>query len=440
MTIDSPIAPHSRSPWRRPKAVIFVVALVVRLIAAVVWWPDTQTDPDTYVGLARNVASGVGFCTPGTDNPTAYRPPVYPLMLATLVDVPGFRGGLAVPLWNILFDAATIGFVWSRLRFTSESMWGARTAVFVLAVDPLMVRYVALPMTELCFTCWSTAGLLLLSNLDNWRPSGGTKFDRYSWGFAGALLGVAALCRPSIWPFIAVFIGGSVSGTVWSAERRRELPKRLRELAAFGLGIGIIVSPWVLRNTLVLGRPILTTTHGGYTLLLGNNPVFYDEVARQPWGTVWSGDSLERWQRKMLADMDADLGPDADESAKDRWQANRAWEHIAADPTGFFAATWYRLRSFWSLAPRGADLVWVSWLVGLWYGAVFAAAAVGLAAMLWQRTSGTWVLLAYVAALQGVHLVYWTDARMRMPVHPVLAVFVAATVNALMSQRRRGSC
>ena len=34
------------------------------------------------------------------------------------------------------------------------------------------------------------------------------------------------------------------------------------------LGLSLVVVPWGIRNLIVFGRPIITTTHGGYTLLL----------------------------------------------------------------------------------------------------------------------------------------------------------------------------
>ena len=45
-----------------------------------------------------------------------------------------------------------------------------------------------------------------------------------------------------------------------------------------------VVSPWVIRNRLVFGRWIATTTHGGYTLLLGNNPDFYRHLRQRSVG------------------------------------------------------------------------------------------------------------------------------------------------------------
>ena len=55
------------------------------------------------------------------------------------------------------------------------------------------------------------------------------------------------------------------------------LKERLQRGALLVLSLVLVLSPWMVRNTLVLGEPVWTTTHGGYTLALANNPVYYDE-------------------------------------------------------------------------------------------------------------------------------------------------------------------
>ena len=39
-----------------------------------------------------------------------------------------------------------------------------------------------------------------------------------------------------------------------------------------------VLLPWAVRNALVLAEPIITTTHGGYTLALANNEVYYRDI------------------------------------------------------------------------------------------------------------------------------------------------------------------
>ena len=58
-----------------------IVLLAVVLRAAVMCVAaGAFDDPDNYLPMARSLASGEGFAFKG--RPTAYRPPLYPLMLA----------------------------------------------------------------------------------------------------------------------------------------------------------------------------------------------------------------------------------------------------------------------------------------------------------------------------------------------------------------------
>ncbi len=416
---------------RRSLLLLLAAAVAVRLIAAYVWRSDSQTDPDVYVALAQQVADGPGFCTPGTDQPTAYRPPGYPLVLAATLRCTGLPLYIAIPGWNIVFDVVSMLSVFAWIRYRSTDNWGPLLAMGLLAFDPLMVRYIPLPMTEAGFTACSTAAVLLLSRIVGTRPQESLVRTCSLWGVAGLLLGLAALSRPSIWPFIGVFSAAVLVGIASSPAARPTWKRRLAELVTFWLILAAAVSPWVIRNSLVFGHPVLTTTHGGYTLLLANNPVFYNEVARQPWGTVWSGESLSRWQAGMLAKLDAELGPTAGEVDKDRWQGALARRCITEDPAGFIAGMWYRCRSFWSLSPRGpaGELPSIiRWSISLWYAALFGLAFAGSVTLWRRRTSGLWVLLLFIVCLQGVHLVFWTDTRMRMPIHSLLAILATGVL------------
>jgi len=47
---------------------------------------------------------------------------------------------------------------------------------------------------------------------------------------------------------------------------------------------GLVLSPSMIRNLALFGEPVWTTTHGGYTLALANNPVYYRNVLDgEPW-------------------------------------------------------------------------------------------------------------------------------------------------------------
>ena len=70
---------------------------------------------------------------------------------------------------------------------------------------------------------------------------------------------------------------------------------RASRVLLLGMATVLTLAPWAWRNARVLGEPVWTTTHGGYTLALANNPVYYSDVLEGPPGTVWSGLHQAEW-------------------------------------------------------------------------------------------------------------------------------------------------
>lgn len=194
------------------------------------------------------------------------------------------------------------------------------------------------------------------------------------------------------------------------------------------VGTILVVGPWAVRNQIYLGSPVLTTTHGGYTLLLANNPVFYTDVVAHGWGTNWEKSSFDRWQSDLQAELLRQLGPNATEVERDRSQSLRAREFIKCVPRQFLDAAWYRTRSLWSPVPQRevASKVssWLVFAVGWYYTVVLSAFAVGMVVVAVRRQFHLWwALYAMVLTIQLVHVAYWTNARMRAPLVPVISLF-----------------
>ena len=78
------MSPSSR--WSDPLWAIVLLAVSLRA-AVMVRRFGAFDDPDNYLPLARSLAAGDGFCLQG--RPTAYRPPLYPLLLAPLIVAAG---------------------------------------------------------------------------------------------------------------------------------------------------------------------------------------------------------------------------------------------------------------------------------------------------------------------------------------------------------------
>jgi hypothetical protein len=181
------------------------------------------------------------------------------------------------------------------------------------------------------------------------------------------------------------------------------------------------VAPWAWRNAAVFGEPVWTTTHGGYTLALANNPVYYDEVVHGPPGAVWTGHNQWLWWDAVNRSMRGLPEPEAD-----RRMRREAWRVIAARPTDFVRASAARLGRFWALAPAAAVYPGPLRLAtALWTAPLWLALALGLA----RRDTWTWPRVAaplVLIGLSAVHTLYWTDMRMRAAVVPAVALVAAA--------------
>lgn len=412
---------------RRILAGILCLALAARCGVVVLRADQLTIDRDAYLGIAENLAAGKGFCTPGTTSPTAYRPPIYPLLVSAAMTVlPMFA---AVAVINILAGGITVWLVGRIGAVLGLGPYRHLAAMFV-AVDPLLLNATAQPMTEVVFTALVTAWLWAVTRRVE-------EVGQVDWRWAvlsGALFGFAALCRPTIWPLAGLM------GLTWmipSATRQWRRRDVLRALITISATL-LVVAPWVVRNHFVFGKPILTTTHGGYTLLLANNPVYFQEVVQQPWGKTWSGDSLSRWQAGFDQEMQDALGSPPGEAVRDAWMSAKARRYIRLEPMNFFQAMAHRVRCLWSIAPQGEGTSLpgvVRFGVAMFYALEYVAAIVGFGWIARRRQWPLWLPgLLLIVTIQGVHLAYWTDARMRTPLQPVLALLAANAV-----RRRSGT-
>jgi hypothetical protein len=197
----------------------------------------------------------------------------------------------------------------------------------------------------------------------------------------------------------------------------------------------IAISPWIIRNVIQFAKFIPATTHGGYTLALGNNPDFYRDVIHGSDEFPWNGDSLDRW--KSLVDG---VPPDS-ETASDAWYYKQAKVAIRNEPAAFIRSCLLRFCRYWAVSPAEDGLPkWIRFGTAFWYSTIW----LGLCLNVFQRA--IWrvrkmplkrscidfqkrivplILWAVVGAFLIVHLFYWTDTRMRAPLMPVLAVLAS---------------
>jgi hypothetical protein len=381
---------------------LLILSLVAR-VAVIAPGFGTLDDPDLYLPLARSLARGDGLCL-WKGMPTAQRPPLYPVLLAPIVglfDGPSLAAGIAV--LHLTLGLGTIALTYWTARRWGYGAVRSTIAATVVALDPVLLVQSRAVMTE------TLAAFLVASCL-----ASATVVGRRGAVLAGVLSGLSALCRPSLLPG-AVLVGVARLIVGPGGWRRRAI-----EAGIFGAGAVAVMAPWAVRNAIRLGEPVWTTTHGGYTLALANNPAYYADVVDGPPGAVWSGPNQQAWF-EWVARSTADMTP----IQADRFLRGEALRMLREQPGTFLRASVARLGRFWGVAPAGAVYSrGPRWATAVWTVPLWAAFACGLL----RRDLWRWPRLAApltVLGLTAVHAVYWTDMRMRVPIVPAIGLVAA---------------
>ena len=321
-------------------------------------------NPDNYRELADNLVEH-GIYGLGNDvvRPTAYRPPLYPIVLAIAI-IFGPATPIAIGLLHLTLHTLTVAFVVRLGRQWRLRDWSYVAAALV-ALDPILVHQATLVMNETLVTLLTVSALVCLS------PGPRAMTSRRA-AFAGALLAMASLCRPTFLPLLMfgalVFGLSAVSRTVsW------------RAFVTFVLAGSVVLTPWAARNYWQLGSPIVSTTNGGFTMYLGNNPRFYEFAKASPITDRWVPDESYYDQREieLIEQAATTRDPDIDERRLDRAYYRVAFRHILDNPTAAARAALVKLAWFWGVAPHslgptethgGRALRYGS---TVWYAAVF---------------------------------------------------------------------
>jgi|GEM_PF-2927497 len=181
------------------------------------------------------------------DQPTAFLPPLYPILLSLGLRIGG--GILTLRILNIILGImACVG-----AGMLAKSLAGRTAAIIagiLTAIHPMGIYQSAEISTHQLAALTLLLPLILLS--------GNRGFVRCL--VAGIFIGLAFLARPTAWmllPFVCVWI-------LW-------WKKPVRALSGVLLGSILVCTPWVVRNVYTVGEPLIFTTNGGRNLWEFNN-------------------------------------------------------------------------------------------------------------------------------------------------------------------------
>jgi 4-amino-4-deoxy-L-arabinose transferase-like glycosyltransferase len=228
----------SRARRLATPAAICALALGVRLLYLLSTGHDPLTsDASQYQTLATNLVHGLGYAQRYPQlkvHPTAFRPPLYPMLLALFYWVFGPSAGLGRGV-NVALGVGVVALTF----FTVERHLGRRAAVGASVAVAVMPNLVA----NDTFTLDEPLALILVLVLVN-------VLLRRKWAVAGAVTGLLVLTRPSAQYLVIVL-------AVWVLLRGSWRRALLYVASAL-----VVVSPWLVRNWVQLGSPVVATSNG----------------------------------------------------------------------------------------------------------------------------------------------------------------------------------
>jgi 4-amino-4-deoxy-L-arabinose transferase-like glycosyltransferase len=225
----------------RPRTLVllFVAALIVRTLYCLLLLRHYTpiSDASDYYKIAVSVSEGRGFSTTfpfGYEHATAFRPPLFPGLLGAVFVITGPSLGVAQVV-NVLLGCTVV----VLLAVLTTRFGGPRAGLIgggLAVVYPPLLANDGPPLTESLALTLLLAGLLALG--------------KRRCLLAGLAIGLLVLTRPSAQLLVPVLGVWLLVAVGW------------RRTAVFAVAVGVIVLPWVARNEIVFGKPVLVTSNG----------------------------------------------------------------------------------------------------------------------------------------------------------------------------------
>ena len=405
-------------------AAIFLVAFGIYVMRAstsgALREPPETGDGHDYDAIAYNLWQGRGFGYEWSDEgwrkpyegipryrllltrqsefyPTTYRPPAMPFLLSAVYGIMG-RDFTA---WRVVNCAVTAGAV-TTAAVISAQFAGIPAAVIAAAIllqSRELTRYSGMFMTEPLATLM--LALLAWTWVRNAREGWTTRRAITSGIAMGGLLAARTIFILTT-PILLILPGKDLSFGSKLAWKTK----------AICLAVAIVViSPWWIRNIVVLDAFMPLGTQGGINLPMGFGP-----RALRSQG-IWASNPGDGWPE--IAALKLDIVTSEVMLAKHRQSLTLNW--MMANPGQVLHLMWLHVKQ--ELKP-GRDF-YSRWLL--------PAAAVS-ALILW-RFPGAWVLALIVCGnILSVAMTYSAGGRFMVPVQPLLAALIAAAVVHVLRQ------
>ena len=414
------VARLARVPDSYALAILFAFALAVRL-AYLVEVKDTEFFRTLVGDGAAFDRSALQIQNDWVGKETFYQAPLYAYCLATIYSVFGHQLLIVRVVQMTLGAGACVLLAMAGRRFFSRGaglLAGALLAMYAPAIffDGI-VQKASLDLFLM------TALLLCLSRIDS-QPEQSTPAL-----LAGVVLGALALTRENALILAPVIV-------LWLARKfwKGRADVRVgRPVGLFVLGLGLTLTPVVVRNYAVGHEWVLTTAQFGANFYLGNNE--NADGLYEPLRWAHGSYPMERQDAFDIAEEAA--GRHLTPGEVSAYWSERAWSWIRSHPIQWLKLLGRKWLLIWNaneVADSDEPLVYedestVLRLTGMVcvFGTVFPLALAGFAAT-WAERRRLAILYWVVLAMAVSAALFVVFARYRFPLVPVLLLLAASGI------------
>ena len=389
--------------------------MVLSFVLSTLWTLHTHPIPFSdyldYYEIGRDLHDEGQFGYPA---PTASRLPGYPALLGLAMVVS--RGVEWLAFFNIFLTIALIPIVHRLTMALSGSRPAALTAAAICAFNPAFVLFAPIIASEHLFVLFLFASFIALFSQ---RPSGWTRA-----ALTGTLAGLAVLTRGE-----ALFYLPVILYLVW-ARTRGDVRRRLLATAILLAACVVVVTPWLVRNRVVMGPGVGLSTAGGVNFYFGHNPTTYGyhDLTGTPIATNDEAEKQRRAFRRGVAHLSlhpsrilSDIGTG---TPRLLWEADTYAARAALMSFDITAQHTIMTRSPY---PRGSVPL-TTWF----YRALLPFALAGL--YLFRRIGRDRLVLLYGVIFMNwvcYSVVFWSKPRFRFTAEVAVCVLAALAAVAL---------
>lgn len=406
---------------------ILVLAFAVRLahwiaVRGLPFVAQLVVDSKEYDAWARQIAAGDWL-----GSRVFFQAPLYPYLVAVIYKISGGATG-AVYLFQIALAVAGVWALARAGRLMGGEIAGLFAAGLAAVYGPFVFYDVQLmkespAVTVVCFLLWALAAARA-------RPSA------RAWTVAGLLLGTLALLRENALlatPFLALLTlaPNAPRGTI------------ARRAGAFVLGAALPLVPVAIRNGVVGGEFLPTTSQGGANFYIGNNA-----SADGTYRPIVPGrqiPTLERQESIRVAEVATGRKLSAGEASSYWLHRGLAWAR--SNPWACVKLQGRKLGMYWSWYewPDAVDYYWIGARSPVFrlplveFGTISLLAVAGVGLMLRRRLASPLAPAWTLASIWMLSTIaFFLFSRYRLPGVPPLMILGALPCAAVVEARAAG--